>query len=392
MHATATLTVQTILDALRPDQTPENWESLFGKRGVDWDDLIIRAIVLGLAPQLHHRFSSWGFKAPRRARAKLSVTHKAQTQRSNAIYAQLEQVLAACAADNLHPIALKGVHLAAHLYAEPALRPMNDIDLLFPPGELADAEVMLTRLGYGGKHKSAETGAGVTKHTSTFRRQEQGEGATSNPYLSANSDRTVEPHGSLEESWYGLRVDITSGIRERSVLVELAGQSCHVLNQEDLLLHIALHFCFHLIQGAPAMVQLSDLLVITQAGHVDWDLFLERTRQVGAEPYAFAGLKLAHDVLGAPVPKYVRNSLDRATWLPLQRQIAGLGLNNILQRTQQKPQTTLWERIEHGFDDRRQTASWAMDWNGRFQVWRTLFQPGRSDTGQIILKKIGRSR
>jgi hypothetical protein len=383
-------TVQTILDVLRPQQTPSQWESDFVRRGRDWDDLVVRAIVLGLAPQLHHRFSTWSLPIPPRAKAKLAAAFQAQAQRNEAIYSQLKQVLLACANDELHPIALKGVHLAAHVYKEPALRPMNDIDLLFPTAELTAAETMLIQLGYGGKHKSAEMGAGVSKHTSTFRRTDQASGATSNPYLSANNDRTVEPHTSLEESWFGLKVDITPGIRERSERVELAGLPCLVLSREDLLLHIALHFCFHLIQGAPAMVQLSDLLAITQAEGVDWDVFVARAHQHRAEPYAYAGLKLAHDLLGAPSPDPVRDKLAEATWPPLRRRIAGLGLADILRRTQQKPLTNLRERLARGFQDRQQTANWAPNWHGRLQVWRTFLQPGRSDTGQMILQKLRR--
>ncbi len=388
MSATATETVQTILDALHPTQTPSQWESLFVKRGVDWDDLVVRAIVLGLAPQLHYRFTHWTLKIPPRAQAKLMVTHKAQTARNEAIYTQLEQVLLSCAQEGLHPVALKGVHLAAHLYAQPALRPMNDIDLLFREEELLAAETMLLNLGYGGNYKSAEMGAGVSKHTSTFLRTGQAQGATSNPYLSANSERMVEPHRSLEESWFGLRVDITPGLRERCVPVQLAGHSCLVLNREDLLLHIAVHFCFHLIQGAPAMVQLSDLLAITQAGGIDWDVFIQRAKQYEAEAYAYAGLQLANQLLGAPSPQAVRDGLAEATWAPLRERIAGLGLIDILQRTQQKPLTTMGERLARGFADRRQTAAWASNWNGRFQVWRTFLQPSRSDTGQMILQKL----
>src|SRR5690606_514878 len=152
--------------------------------------------------------------------------------RYQAICEQLAELLAGCANHSLHPIVLKGAHLAALVYATPALRPMNDIDILFPPAELPRAEALLTDLAYAGKHKASEMGAGVTKHTSTFRREGE-EGATPNPYLSANSGRMVEPHTSLEESWFGLKVDITPGVRDRAVPVTLAGQPAHVLAPED---------------------------------------------------------------------------------------------------------------------------------------------------------------
>ncbi|MCA9919232.1 MAG: nucleotidyltransferase family protein, partial [Anaerolineales bacterium] len=273
--STATATTQHLLDALRPQQQPEQW--LTRAQQLNWDDFAVRAIAFGLAPQIYARFKQWDAKIPPKALAKLAVTHKMQAQRSEAIYAQLTQLLHATAAANLQPVALKGVHLAACYYPEPAQRPMNDIDLLFTPDELPQAEALLLELGYGGKHKSAETGARVTKHTSTFRRVGAENGsATPNPYLSAGLDRTIEPHSSLEESWFGLKVDMTPGVRDRvdTAVLTPTAPACHVLNPTDLLHHICLHFSFHLIQGAPSFVQLTDLLVITnQNQHADTEEF-----------------------------------------------------------------------------------------------------------------------
>lgn len=349
----------------------------------------MRAIVLGLAPQLHARLSAWQIKAAPRAAAKLAVTYRAQAKRSEAIYTQLREVLHACVARGLHPIALKGVHLAAYYYAAPPLRPMNDIDLLFTPAELPAAEAMLAELGYGGKYKSAEMGAGVTKHTSTFRRADDHEGATPNPYLSADSGRTIEPHTSLEESWFGLKVDITPGIRDRAETAELAGMPCLVLAREDLLLHLCLHFCFHLIQGAPSLVQLTDLLTVTQAD-LAWDTFVRRAQHYCAAPYALAGLMLAQKLLDAPVPAAALTGLAQATPRALHRRIERLGLVDVLRRTQQTPLTSIPQRIRRGLSDRAETARWAPDWHGRIRVWRTLFHAARTDTGQIILNRLKR--
>jgi hypothetical protein len=350
----------------------------------DWDDLAVRSIVLGLAPLLHHRLTEWRLKLPPRAAAKLDATYQAHARRNVAIFAQLGEVLFACAERGLRPIALKGAHLAAVVYVDPALRPMNDIDLLFTHDELPAAETMLEALGYGGKHKSAELGPGVTKHTSTYRRT-TALAATPNPYLSADADRTVEPHTSLEESWFGLKVDITPGMRDRAVEADLGGHIGRVLAREDLLLHLCVHFCFHLIMGAPSMVQLADLLAVTQAGNVDWPVFTDRAAAHRAAPFALAGVMLAHKLLGAPVPDTAISNLARATPRPLQDRISRLGLADILRRTQQKPLTTIRQRIRRGFSDRAETARWAPDWRSRWQVWLTALRIDRTDTGRMLL-------
>lgn len=381
---------QLLIGALRPDQTPERWTAGFAQTNADWDDLAVRAIAFGLAPQLYRQLTTWGINIPPRSLAKLAVTHQAHQKRNAAIYEQLDAILAACPDYELQPIALKGVHLAAYWYAEPALRPMNDIDLLFTEAELPRAAEMLLALGYEGKHKSAELGAGVTKHTSTYRRPTQSAaGATPNPYLSTQSDRTIEPHSSLEESWFGLKVDITGGVRERALLVAFGQRTGRVLAAEDLLLHLCVHFCFHLIMGAPSLVQLTDLLVVTRPGTIDWSILTERAINNRAAPYAFAALTLAHKLLAAPIPAATLAELNRATPAPLRRHVAALELADVLRRSQQKPLTTIPQRLQRGLYDRAETARWAPDWRGRWQVWRTALNVTRTDTGRMLLDQTG---
>lgn len=391
MPASAITSAQLILNILRPDQTPTTWESDRLRAGADWDDLAVRAIVFGLAPQLYRRLVEWQLPVPSRSLAKLAATYQATAKRNAAIHDQLGEALRAFAAQDLRPIALKGVHLAELVYPDPALRPMNDIDLLFAPHELPKAEAVLVSLGYGGKHKSAELGAGVTKHTSTFQRDSAG-AATPNPYLSTESERMIEPHSSLEESWFGLNVDMTPGVGERAIETTLAGQPCRVLATEDLLLHLCIHFCFHLIMGAPSMVQLTDLLALvsgqnsrTASTRFNDETFVGVALERRAAPYALAALTLAQKLLGVPLPASTLNSLSQATPTPLRHRIAALGLPDVLRRTQQKPLTSILQRLRRGLADRAETANWAPDWRGRWQVWQTAFDITKTDTGRLLL-------
>lgn len=378
---------QLLLDALRLNQTAEAWQAACARANVAWESLAVRAIALGLAPQLHHRLVEWNVALPPRAAAKLAVTYQAHAQRNAAIFAQLGEVLEAFQQRGLRPIALKGVHLAALVYPQPALRPMNDIDLLFTPTELPQAEAVLDALGYGGKRKSPDVGPGVVKHTSTFKR-ESGEAATPNPYLSPEAGRMIEPHTSLEEAWFGLKVDITPGVRERAVEVTLGGQPVRVLADIDLLLHLCVHFCFHVIAGSPAMVQLLDLKAVTaRANALSWPAFVQRARERGAAPYALAALSLAHQLLDASVA-HVLPELARSTPPHLRRYIARLGLPELIRRTQQKPLITLMDRLRRGLSDRAEAARWATHWREVWRVWATALRVGHTDTGRWLLTQV----
>lgn len=391
LEASPLATTHLLLAALRPDAEAGSWREACEQIGLSWDDLAVRAIVLGLAPQLHHRLQSWQLSISPPAAAKLAATYRAHARRNEAIFAQLDEILAACVAQDIRPIVLKGVHLAASVYAEPALRPMNDLDLLFEESEISRVDAIFRRLGYESHHKPAQLGAGVTKHTSTYRRPGP-DGSTPNPYLSAAGDRTVEPHVSLQESWYGLRVDITPGVRRRAETLAICRQTARVLAGEDLLLHLSVHFTFHLIMGAPALVQLCDLLAVCRRADLDWDVVVKRAQDAGAAPYVLAALFLAQRLLHAPVPTGALAALGRDTPPKIRSFIMHLDLQSILRRTQQRPWRTTPQRILHGLRARAETARWAPDFSTRLRVWGTALQATRSDTGRQLLQSLANGR
>jgi hypothetical protein len=270
------------------------------------------------------------------------------------------------------------------------LRPMNDIDLLFRPAELPAAEQALVALGYQARSREPEAGARVTKHTSTYRRAGE-DAATPNPYLSPAAGRTVEPHRSLEESWYGLRVDITPGVWERSQEFAVVGQPARVLSLEDNLLHVAVHLVFHLIMGYPSFVQLVDLRFVTErwADRLDWPRFESLALAARATPFAYGALRLAHTTLAAPIPAPVLESLAAGCPPNLRAQAERLSLSDVLRRTQRAPVIKLRQRLAHGLAERLEVARWAPTLGAKWQVWRTALDVARTDTGRLIAQRIG---
>lgn len=136
------------------------------------------------------------------------------------------------------------------------------------------------------------------------------------------------------------------------------------------------------------MVQLTDVLALTQAGGIDWPTFCQQAISKRAAPYALASLSLGQKLLSAPVPPAVLSQLRQATPRSLRQRIDNLGLADVLKRTQQKPLTSLGQRIRRGWQDRAETARWAQDWRGRVAVWRTALAVNKTDTGQLLQQKL----
>ena len=355
-----------------------------------WEELAVTAIALGLAPLLHWRFNQAGVSSPPLFMAKLALTRQAHNQRYTDMAGQLGQILAACAAEKIDVVVLKGALLAAVAYPEPGLRPMNDIDLLFRPPELARVERLLERLGYEGKHKSAETGPGVAKHLSTYRRPGP-KAATPNPYLSAGNERTVEPHGSLEESWFGLKVDITPGVWERVVPVLLCGQPAFRLSTVDTLLHLAVHAAFHVIMASTVFVQLYDVgqVIATWPAELDWRRLVSLARAARADPFVYAGLSWAGRLYGAPIPAECLAALRWNCPPGLAAYIDRLDAPGLLLRTQQPPLVSIRQRLWRGLQDRYEAARWAGSPAHKWRIWQTALAFHKTDTARLLREKLG---
>jgi len=320
--------------------------------------------------------------------AKLAVTRQAHAKRNQAIAGQLAEILASCAQQAIPVIALKGALLAPMVYPQPGLRPMNDIDLLFKPEDLPAVGPLLQSLGYRGKYKDASLGPGITKHLSTYRREGK-QGATPNPYLSAAGDRTVEPHGSLEEAWFGLQVDITPGVWERAVPISLHGQPAHRLSTEDQILHLSVHATFHVIMGTAVFVQLYDIgcVVNTWIGELDWSRVLALTHQAKAQPFVYAALYWSNMLYQAAVPPLVLRALQEACSPNLINHIHSLDAAGLFKRTQQPPLVTLRQRIKQGFIDRKEAARWAGSLRKKWDIWQTALAFYKTDTASLLVGK-----
>jgi len=379
-------TIKTITNYIAHNPVTEPFPSLEAEA---WDDIVIVAIALGLAPLLYWRLSQVEADLPPLARAKLAVTYKAQAARNENIARQLGEILTVCAEHNVEVIVLKGALLAATVYPEAALRPMNDIDLLFRPDDLAVAGSLLEGLGYEARHKQADQGPGITKHLSTYRRRGN-EGATPNPYLSAGGDRMIEPHGSLEESWFGLKVDITPGVWTRAVPLTLHQQPAHRLSQEDMLLHLAVHATFHFIMGASVFIQLHDIGRVVQAWSpgLDWSLLLRLAGEAQAQIFLYAALYWAKKLYKAAIPPAYLDQLAAEAPAQLVAYIHTFDAERILQRTQQPPLVTLGQRLRRGLWDRRETARWANSLAAKWKIWQTALAFHKTDTASLLKKSL----
>jgi hypothetical protein len=343
-----------------------------------WDAVGVYAQATGLGPLLVH-YAGAHLPAPVAARLRLVAQRTAW--RNQNLLAALATVLTACAEAAIPVVVLKGAYLASAVYGDLGLRGMSDLDLWLQPEDLPRFQSLMARLAYVGKYTDPESGPGIVKHTWTFRSPVSPTAPAPNPYLFGGDAFHIEPHTSLTESWFGLRLDIGAGMWERAQ----PWRGARVLDPRDTLLHGAVHAVFHLIMGKPMLLQLFDLRRLLEVfpDCADAEL-IARAHRVGAAGYLLAGLRLAQLAYAAPVPAAVLEGLAAVSPPRQRRQVAQLSLAGLWWQIQQAPLTSLRQRLLRGLHDRAVAARWARDGREALRVWRSALVFTRTDTAALI--------
>lgn len=184
-------------------------------------------------------------------------------------------------------VAMKGAYLSFHAYAEPAMRPVRDLDILverddampayrallarglIPFVEGGDAEEVLKLKHQLPTLRSVETGVPVEVHHRAFHGEED------------EPDLTGDP-----------------GFADRLVTRDLGGQSLRFMGAEDLLLHLIVHSVYdHRFDNGPGILADIDALLGTHS--IDWPQFWGIAERQGRARGAIFALRMAQDYWGA---------------------------------------------------------------------------------------------
>lgn len=176
---------------------------------------------------------------------------------------ELAHLLRAFARERLPVIPLKGPALAETLYADPALRPFSDLDLLIRREHVLAADGLLQALGYRRLADGHSWEFDLAYDRAAL--YEGPDGVQVDLHWSLLSD----PRYVWEES-AGLEV------WERMIKSQIDGQTVLGLCPEDLLLYLATHLAVH--HGLAGLLWYWDLALLLDrwGSRLDWPTVLER--------------------------------------------------------------------------------------------------------------------
>jgi hypothetical protein len=255
----------------------------------------------GLAPLLYDRLQRLDLidALPPSITTTLQRLYYANAVRNDLLYRELHGALRALQDAGITPIILKGAALAETVYAQRALRPMSDTDILIRPEAVDRAAAILADLGY--------TRPGPPQ-ADAWRQADRYHIVLTKPSPAFN-EWHLELHWHLDRPSRPFAIDL-EGLWARARPVRIANTHALVLSPEDLLLHVCLHTCKHQFTffGLRACCDIA-ATVRHYGATLDWAQVTQRAGQWQVAPYVYLPLRLAQELIGAAVPEAVLDGL-----------------------------------------------------------------------------------
>ncbi|MBI3448525.1 MAG: nucleotidyltransferase family protein [Acidobacteria bacterium] len=274
---------------------------------VPWPRVLGSAGRLGLTPRLFRNLTRPAFRGLVPATTMATLARGAHASACQMMF-QLDAVrtmVPVLREAGVEPVLLKGAALAVTLYDQPALRTMQDIDLLVPEESVTAAVRALEGLGL----RAIDSDRGPAFYRSHHHAA---------PMIGMAGRVIVEIHRGLVPPEGGLRLETREFIR-RAVRAGFEGASYLVLSPEDQLLHASLHlsYCDRFVGKLRDLLDLHALVDLNE-GRLDWGRLLESARGVEAARSLYSTLDLSRRLLGTGVPAEALNEMARAAgWDPL---------------------------------------------------------------------------
>ena len=223
-------------------------------------------------------------------------------------FSDLAEILRACEQEQIAVMPLKGSLLATLYYAEPGLRPMNDLDLLVRPADEQRMLRLLARLRY-------QLIARSQKHLLLARPESHGPVVS---YTGEHPDnpRSLDLHTQLAEYFWGIRYDLTEEAWADSAPGRLQGGAARVLGPATLLHHLAIHASSDALARRLRLLHLADIaLVAGKLDPADWDRIVAGAQRRGEQRLVYPALLLTsryYPVVPAAVLHALRSGVPQA--------------------------------------------------------------------------------
>jgi hypothetical protein len=274
---------------------------------IDWPVLIALAenhSVLGLVAARFANFD--GSAVPAEHRDNLRAWRRAYALYTMNLTAEMIRLFDSFAAAEIEAVVIKGPVLSTRCYGDPGLRQYGDLDLIVRDADILRSTEMMIGLAYEPRVALAAIRAKKIPGEYVFRQ--------------SATKLLVEFHTELTFRYHPRPLPLQN-LFKRQARVNIDGHEIPALSPEDELLLICIHGAKHCWEQ---LSYVADVAAFVSNQKLDWARVRLAAEEVAAQRMLFVGLRLASDLLGAPLPERVAAlvhsdpSVARLSWRVVQ--------------------------------------------------------------------------
>ena len=286
-----------------------------------------------VAPLLCHALKQSGFLlADDPALQKLQCHYRHNAARSLQLSFVLSNLLDKLSRQ-IDVIPFKGPMLAAGAYGDVSLREAGDLDLLVKRQDIVRAADLLASLGHRPIFPTSTPREAALLHSLTGdRRARYLRRHCEHHLVSRQSQINVDLHWAIALREFSLEID-TDAVWRRARTISFQGCPTLAMFPEDELLVLCINGAKDCWSRLDRVCDLAMLLKNTPT--LDWDLIVASADQARMRRIVLLGLALASGLLGAPLPAYMVDEINRDR--PLGVTASRMGGRMLLDRSAESP-------------------------------------------------------
>jgi hypothetical protein len=288
-----------LLECGKPHPEPKRLHDLL-LQPLDWSALLVLAQDHGIFGLTAIQLRGFNESAiPREVRQKLRDWPRLYALFTMNLTAEMFRLFDSFAAAGVEALVIKGPVLSARCYGDPGLRQYGDLDLIVRDADILRSTELMVDLGYEPRVPLAAIHAKKIPGEYVFRQ--------------SSTKLLVEFHTELTFRYHPRPLPLES-LFKRQVQVDIDSHRVPALSREDELVLISIHGAKHFWEQ---LSYIADVAAFVSHQDLDWERVRSSAEEVGGERMLNVGLRLAAEVLGAPLPENVAALVrsDRAAGL-----------------------------------------------------------------------------
>ena len=220
-------------------------------------------------------------------RESLRAWRRAYTLFTMNLTAEMFRLFDGFAASGVEALVIKGPVLSARCYGDPGLRQYGDLDLIVRDKDIQRSTELMISLGYEPSVPLTAIRAKKIPGEYVFRQ--------------SSTKLLVEFHTELTFRYHPRLLPLEN-LFQRQTRVNIDSHKVPVLSPEDELMLICIHGAKHFWEQ---LSYIADVAAFVSRQELEWGRVMAAAAEVGGERMLYVGLRLAADLLDAPLPENI---------------------------------------------------------------------------------------